>query len=166
MRAMPFLLGAFVAFAALAAAGPAWPAGLSSAGQVPHRPNAESKPITTSVRSLFVVHCAGCHGMDGAGSPTAYVPDVRKLGAFLRLNGGREYVISVPGVMGSGLDDRQVADVTNWLLATLAASSLPPQFTPYDASEVQRARQTPLVDVASARLGQQAQARERGIPIE
>ena len=134
--------------------------------QVTHRPNAESVPVTSSVRSLYVVHCAGCHGVDGAGSAAAYVPDMRRLGYLLRLDGGREFVISVPGVMGSGLSDQQVADVTNWLLATLARGSAPEGHRPYDAAEVQRARAAPLVDVAAARKRLAMQARERGMTID
>jgi mono/diheme cytochrome c family protein len=151
---------------ALAAAGPAMAASTTMGEQVTPRWNAESKPITSSVRSLYVVHCAGCHGTDGAGAPTAYVPDVRRLGNFLRVDGGRAFVISVPGVMGSALTDQQVADVVNWLLATMAKASVPEGHRPFDAAEVQRARAVPLVDVAAARRRLVSQARERGVTID
>jgi mono/diheme cytochrome c family protein len=151
---------------ALAAAGPVMAAGTTMGEQVTQRQNAESKPITSSVRSLYVVHCAGCHGIDGAGAQAANVPDIRRLGNFLRVEGGRAFVISVPGVMGSGLTDQQVADVTNWLLATMAKASVPEGHQPYDAAEVQRARAVPLVDVAAARRQLAAQARERGVTID
>lgn len=141
-------------------------AGTPVGGQAPHRQNAESRPITSSVRSLFVVHCAGCHGMDGSGSPSANVPDMRRLGNFLLLDGGREFIIKVPGVMGSGLSDQQVADVTNWLFATLAKDSTPAGHKAYDEAEVQRARAAPLVDVAAARSRLATQARERGVTLD
>lgn len=134
--------------------------------QVVPRAQAESVAVTTSVRSQYVVHCAGCHGLDGAGSRIGNVPDMRQLGHFLRLPGGREFVIRVPGVMGSGLNDRQVADVTNWVLTTLAPASLPADHVPYDAAEVQRARRDPLVDVAAARAGLLEEARRRGVPLD
>lgn len=162
MRAAQLSIALLVAMGA----GPAVSAGMATAAQVQHRQNAESTPITTSVRSLFVVHCAGCHGMDASGSASASVPDMRRLGNFLRLAGGREFVIKVPGVMGSGLTDQQVADVTNWLLATLAKDSVPEGHVAYDAAEVQRARAVPLVDVAAARSGLAVQARERGVAID
>ena len=151
---------------ALAAAGPASAANTIMGEQVAPRQNAESRPITSSVRSLYVLHCAGCHGMDGAGAKAGNVPDMRHLGNFLRLPGGRSFVISVPGVMGSGLSDQQVADVTNWLLATLAKASVPESHQPYDAVEVRRARAVPLVDVAGARSQLALQARERGVTID
>jgi cytochrome c553 len=151
---------------ALGAAGPASAANTIMGEQVTQRQNAESRPITSSVRSLYVVHCAGCHGVDGAGAKAANVPDIRRLGNFLRLDGGRAFVISVPGVMGSGLSDQQVADVTNWLLATLAKASVPESHQPYDAAEVRRSRAVPLVDVAAARSQLALQARQRGVTID
>ena len=115
------------------------------------RPDAPSLATTASARAAYVLHCAGCHRVDGAGAPEKYVPDLRALGQFLLINGGREYVIKVPGVMGSGLDDHQVADVMNWLFATLARDSAPADHRPYSAAEVTQARATPLLDVAATR---------------
>ena len=134
--------------------------------QVAARTDAPSVAATSSVRSLYVVHCAGCHGRDGAGSAIGRVPDMRQLGRFLQLEGGRAFVVSVPGVMGSGLSDAQVAEVTNWVLATLAQASVPQGHRPYDAAEVAQARAVPLVDVAAARARLVAQARDKGIEIE
>ncbi len=119
--------------------------------QVTPRADALSVATTTSVRSLFVAHCAGCHGRDGAGSAVGNVPDMRRLGVFLHLEGGRDFIIKVPGVMGSGLDDRQVAEVTNWVLATLARGSEPAGQPLYGEAEVARARARPLLDVAAER---------------
>ena len=133
--------------------------------QAATRADAPVQAATTSARSAYVVHCAGCHGVDGAGTRLGNVPDMRTLGRFLPLPGGREFVVKVPGVMGSGLDDAQVAAVTNWVLATLAAPSLPGDFQPFSAEEVRRARNTPLTDVAAARARLVAAARERGIVL-
>jgi len=119
--------------------------------QVPARADAPAVATTTQARSHYVLHCAGCHGFDGAGSRAGQVPDMRRVGDFLRLPGGREFIVQVPGVLGSGLDDAQVADVTNWLFETLAAASRPAGFQPYDAAEVARARARPPVDVAARR---------------
>jgi mono/diheme cytochrome c family protein len=134
--------------------------------QAETRPDAPSVAVTTSVRSLYIVHCAGCHGRDAAGSTLGNVPDMRRLGQFLQLEGGREFVIKVPGVMGSGLSDQQVADVTNWMLQTLAPGSAPAGHLPYEAAEVRSARETPLLDVAAARERLLAQARARGLTID
>lgn len=133
--------------------------------QVAARKGAEPVALTTSARSAYVVHCAGCHGVDGAGSKVGYVPDLRPLGQFLRLPGGREFVIKVPGVMGSGLTDLQVAEVTNWVLGGIAAASVPAGFAPYTQEEVARARSTPLVDVAEMRRQLVSRAREQGVAL-
>lgn len=104
--------------------------------------------------------------MDGAGSSIGNVPDMRRLGQFLQLPGGREFIIQVPGVMGSGLNDEEVAKVTNWVLAYLAPGSTPPNHQPYDAAEVQRARQTPLLDVAAKRAKLVRLAQDNGIALD
>lgn len=143
---------------------PSWAGSLGQ--QATPRANAESVAITTSVRSLYVVHCAGCHGMDGAGSALGNVPDMRRLGHFLQLDGGREFVVSVPGVMGSGLTDQQVADVTNWVLGGMARASLPEGHKPYSAAEVKQARAVPLLDVAAARARLKEQALGRNVEID
>ena len=43
--------------------------------------------------------------------------------------------------------------------------ALPPGHRPYDAAEIARARQQPLIDVAAARGGLIVQARTRGIDL-
>lgn len=129
------------------------------------RSDAPAVSPTTHVRARWVLHCAGCHGVDGAGSALGRVPDLRGLGAFLRVDGGRAFVIKVPGVMGSGLDDAQVAEVTNWLLATLARASVPDGHRPFDADEVSRARAQALVDVAAERQRLVERARALGVAL-
>jgi mono/diheme cytochrome c family protein len=130
------------------------------------RADAPSLTVASSPRGHFVLHCAGCHRADGSGAPDKYVPDLRRLGSFLRLEGGREFVIGVPGVMGSGLDDAQVAEVTNWLLATVARDSVPDGHRPYTAAEVAATRSRPMPDVAAVRHRLVEQARARGIAID
>jgi cytochrome c553 len=128
------------------------------------RNGAESKVNTRNPQSLYVLHCAGCHGLDGAGVSRAQVPDMRRLEAFLKIAGGREFVIKVPGVMGSGLDDQAVADVTNWVFLNLVQISAD-SFTPYSASEISIARLFPLKDVAATRLQLQQEAKAVGLTI-
>ena len=68
--------------------------------------------------------------------------------------------------MGSGLNDEQVALVTNWLLATLAAASVPAGHAPYSAAEVARARATAMPDVAAVRRVLVDKARASGIALD
>ena len=133
--------------------------------QVVLRADAPSYSPANSPRALYVLHCSGCHGLDGSGSISARVPDMRRLGHFLRVPGGREFLVQVPGVMGSGLDDTQVAQVSNWVLDTLAKGSVPARHKPYEANEVARLRQQPLVDVATVRGALASLALQAGWPV-
>lgn len=162
MRAAALLMPVLLTLAGAAASTAAGTLGR----QAEPRAGAPSVAITSSVRSLYVVHCAGCHGRDGVGTRAGNVPDMRQLGRFLQLDGGREFVIKVPGVMGSGLTDQQVADVTNWVLVTLASASVPAGHTPYDAAEVRSARAAVPIDVAAERARLAAEARARGIALD
>lgn len=134
--------------------------------QVVLRSNAPTVSPVTSVRSIYVLHCAGCHGMNGQGTYSAKVPDLQRMGHFLRLPGGRDFLIRVPGVMGSGLSDAQVADVINWLLGGLASDGSPVDQAPYTADDIRVARLTPLGDVMAERRRLVALAKARKIPLE
>lgn len=156
--------GVLVLAAALVLAGSAAAETVSmTLGRSVNRPGAPSVAPTSSARGLFVLHCSGCHGRDGAGAID--VPDMHQLGQFLRLDGGREFIVKVPGVMNAGLSDAQIADVTNWVLANFAQQTLPAGHRPYEAAEIARARQAPLVDVEAARKSLLAQARARNVEL-
>lgn len=117
----------------------------------PIRSQAESKAKTHSARSAYILHCAGCHGLDGQGVSQAQVPDLRAVADFLKVPGGREFLIKVPGVMGSALSDAEIAEVTNWMLNGGVRQSPAGRFQPYTEKEVREARRSPLVDVLQTR---------------
>ncbi|MFN0186301.1 MAG: c-type cytochrome [Aquabacterium sp.] len=148
-----------------AAATGAQPVDTTLGRMVPARADAPSVGATGSARARFVLHCAGCHGVDGRGPPDSGVPDLRRIDAFLRLDGGRAFLIRVPGVMGSGLGDAEVAEVANWMLAALVRRPMPDGHRPYDAAEVARARAAPLKDVATERARLAALAQAAGTPL-
>lgn len=133
--------------------------------QVPAPADAPARAPVFSARALYAVHCAGCHLPDGSGSVTGRVPGLRQLGQFLLLEGGREYLVKVPGVMASGLSDEEAALVSNWVLSNLSAPTVPAGHRPYDAAELAAARARPLADVAAERLRLLGQARVRGIAM-
>lgn len=120
----------------------------------PVNPSAPSIAPVSDARKLFILHCAGCHGQDGLGSgPTGKsgVPDLHLMGALLRVPGGREFLIQVPGVMGSGLDDAQVAAVSNWMLERFVPLAQRTNTAPYTPADVRQARLRPLTDVMRTR---------------
>ena len=99
----------------------------------------------------YVLHCQGCHLADGSGNPPD-IPDFRnRLGYFLRLPEGKAYLIQVPGASQALIDDARLAALTNWMLESFAAGSLPDALEPYDAAFVGRYRRDPPADIDAER---------------
>lgn len=100
----------------------------------------------------YMLNCQGCHLPDGMGNPQRQVPAFPgQLGLFLGVEGGREFLVQVPGSSLSGLTDEGLARVLNWMLERYAAAELPQGFEPYSAAEVQRWRQDVPNDVDALR---------------
>jgi hypothetical protein len=100
----------------------------------------------------YVLHCSGCHSMDGSGHPEFGVPDFRnQVGYFLRLPEGRAFLMQVPGLLNAGLPDGRRAAVTNYVVKTFAGDSLPPDFLPYTTEEAKRYRENRPADIAAKR---------------
>lgn len=70
---------------------------------------------------------------------------------FLQVDGGRAFLVRVPGSANSALTDPDLAEVLNWMLATVDPGHLPDAFVPFDATEVGRLRREPLEDVSGTR---------------
>ena len=117
----------------------------------PMRADAPSKASTARPDSLYVLHCAGCHGMDGRGHAQAQVPDLHDMPLLLDKAGGREFLIRVPGVMGSGLSDAEVALVMNWIVTRYLPRERAATVPAFSADEIHQARQNPLSDVMKTR---------------
>ena len=99
----------------------------------------------------FMLNCAGCHQPSGRGA-AGTVPDLHDyLGEFAQHSESRSYPASVPGASGSPVSDEELAAILNWILYTMNAEQLRPDFRPYTAEEVGRYRATPLVDVEPVR---------------
>lgn len=123
--------------------------------------------IATNPRSLYVLHCAGCHGFDGSGVADKGVPSMRDtLGHFLRLPEGRAFLVQVPGVNNAGLSDEQIAQVTNWTIKTFSAQAAPAGWAPYTAGEVTDAKRHRPTDVAKLRAELIRRLRGEGVAIE
>ncbi len=92
-------------------------------------------------RQNFIQFCAGCHQLDGSGSPGVGIPDVRgQLGYFLNSQGGRAFLVQVPGSANSPLSDKELALLLNWMLTTFSPAQIPTPFEPYSEDEVRRLR--------------------------
>lgn len=101
-------------------------------------------------RINYMLNCQGCHLPDGGG-----VGDIPRMkgfvGNFLRVPGGREFVVRVPGSANAALNDAFLAELLNWMLVEISAGELPEDFQPYTAEEVRRYRAQPLSDVNAVR---------------
>ncbi len=99
----------------------------------------------------YILNCQGCHLSDGSGAP-GKVPNLKGfLGNFLHVPGGREYLIQVPGVAHSVLDDWRLAAVMNWVLENFSREQIPADNVPYSAGEVGSLRKNALLDVNGRR---------------
>jgi mono/diheme cytochrome c family protein len=114
----------------------------------------------------YMLKCQGCHTPDGGGVPGKVPSFVGALGHFLAVEGGREFLIQVPGAAQSSLSDEELAALTNWMLQRFSKEQVPVDFEPYTAPEVGRLRQKPLVHVTTIRQGLVEAIREQGISSE
>lgn len=99
----------------------------------------------------YMLHCMGCHLADGSGGPPA-VPDVRgEMGCLLAVDGGREYLVQVPGAAQAPITDAELAAVVNYMLEAFSGHTLAAEYTPLTENEVASWRKDWLPDVAAVR---------------
>jgi len=92
----------------------------------------------------YLLHCSGCHLEDGSGDPPI-VPDLRHdLGLLLDSREGRSYMIRVPGVTDTPISAQQMANLMNWLIATLYPQRA--DFQPFTHEDIEIARSNRLSD--------------------
>jgi hypothetical protein len=103
-----------------------------------------------SPSELYTLNCFGCHSPHAEGIPHTVPRLAHSMGYFLRIPEGRAYLVQVPGVSSSALNDEQTARVLNWLLETYSKDELPKSFRPYTADEVHADRH-PLIEVRKTR---------------
>jgi mono/diheme cytochrome c family protein len=104
-----------------------------------------------SPSELYTLNCWGCHQPHAEGIPGTVPRLAHSMAYFLYVPQGRAYLLRVPGVANSALDDRQTAEVLNWLMATFNKDELPKHFKPFTAAEVASERRRPLLDVTHTR---------------
>ena len=127
--------------------------GAAHAGHAAQPAAAAQATSPARARSLFILHCAGCHQVDGSGRPQGGVPSMHNtLGWFLGSPEGRAFLVQVPGARNAAVTDAQLAAMTNWELQTYSKDILPAAFTPYTEAEVSAARKHPPEDITAARV--------------
>lgn len=116
----------------------------------------------TPLQTIYTLNCSGCHGAEGLGVPEVGIPNLNDAGRFVGTKLGREYLIQVPGLSQSRLDDATAARLLNWILHKFSANRLPADFTPYTAEEVTRFRSDKASDAKTRRDAILAELRRRG----
>lgn len=102
-------------------------------------------------RYHYILYCQGCHTADGTGAEEA-VPRLKdQIGYFLQVEGGREYLIQVPGAANSVLNDQDLTKVMNWIVQEFSGDSLPPKESLYVPQEVAELRRNPKLDLLAER---------------
>lgn len=115
----------------------------------------------------YMLRCAGCHLVDGAGSPSVGIPDLRgNVGLFLHSEDGRQFLIKVPGVAHAHLTDKQIVDVVHWMLKNFSADDIPPEFTEYTVQEVHEYRSHQPGDVMGMRKKVVSELVQKGIQVK
>jgi len=106
---------------------------------------------TQSLPTLYTLHCSGCHGAQGHGVPEAGIPDLHDSGSYVAIPAGRAYLVQVPGLSQSRLDDALAAQLLNYVLTRFSADRLPPDFIPYTQAEVAALRADKASDAETRR---------------
>jgi hypothetical protein len=139
-----------------------------------HAPGNESlqTPIAQAGYSVGVnyqLQCAGCHLSDGSGSAANDTPRMKGfVGNFLKVPGGREFLVRVPGMSQSALNNAQLADLLNWLMREdgMAGNSRPADYQPYTAEEVTALRTSTMLNLPGTRGELIKAMRAQGIVID
>ncbi len=126
---------------------------LPVAGHALERPES-----ATNVAQNYVLFCGGCHGDAGRGVLHKVPALAGKIGRYLHVDGGREFLIRVPGVANSQLSDAAAAAVMNLCLEKFTAPAERAGIAPYTAADIAAARRQPMLEVERVRHALLAQA--------
>lgn len=122
---------------------------------------ADGAPHLGKPRADYILHCAGCHGMTGEGTVQGGVPPFPgSVGHIAGSDIGRSYIMHVPGVISTGMNDAEIAEVLNYILDNWGQGA-----EPFTAQEVTRRRAIEIGDVVAYRREVVADLRRAGIEI-
>lgn len=105
-------------------------------------------PSQADPGSHYMIHCMGCHLMNGQGLPPEVPGFNEALARLAQTEAGRSYLVRVPGASQSPISDADLAELLNWMLDKYAPGQ---DATLYTASEVTRYRTETLTDPKAER---------------
>jgi mono/diheme cytochrome c family protein len=102
-----------------------------------------------AAQSDYIEHCGGCHGVRGNAAP-ADLPNLQgRVGWFMCLPEGRDYLMRLPNIARSRItDNQQLADLMNFMVFGLGGKSTPANAKPFTAAEVAQGRQGAYTSVS------------------
>ena len=107
---------------------------------------AATSMVRADPKTDYLLYCRGCHLANGAGVSPVVPTLIDEVGRLLAVNGGREYIVRVPGVAQTDMNDTQLAAVLNWVVTEFNSSTKPDDFEPYTAEYVASVRDKVLAD--------------------
>lgn len=93
----------------------------------------------------WMLNCQGCHGAEGKVAAIDTPVLNNNVATFLSVEGGREYLTSVPGVVNAPINDADKADLLTWMINKFDPDHKPADFVPFTEEEVTRGKQNPLL---------------------
>ncbi len=115
------------------------------------------------MQTLYTLNCSGCHGNEGLGVPEVGIPNLNDAGRYVGTPIGRQYLIKVPGLSQSRLDNATAAKLLNWILHKFSSDRIPADFQPYTTEEVTQFRSQVASDAETQRAAILAELRSRGL---
>jgi len=107
------------------------------------------KANAASARINYILQCQGCHRADGLGNNSADgsgTPSMLTFGRlFLSTPEGRDFFVSVPGVVNAPLSDEEMTHVINYVIEALIIRDAAAEPFLYSLEELSRYRKTKLV---------------------
>lgn len=135
--------------ACVTAAGLALAAVAETAGDVQKITSPEGLINDGRARTNYALNCQGCHFADATGLEGQVPPMANQVAKFLQVEGGREYLIRVPGMSNAAVSDEALAELANWTLYTFDADHIPQDFKPYTGEEVGALRRNSMTTGAA-----------------
>lgn len=107
------------------------------------------QPQLGQAQSDYLEHCGGCHGLQGSTAP-APIPVLRDRAGFLACtDAGREYLLRLPNVAHSQLDDEALADMMTFVVFDLGGGSRSlARRRPFTTEEVAKFRSRAMIGSA------------------
>jgi|SRR5690606_15448094 len=112
----------------------------------------------------YQLRCAGCHGQEGMGVDSAGIPPFPGfIDGFFATQASRLYLMHVPGINTASLNDREIAEVMNYVGERWGEPNA--HRPPFTTEEVTALRGKPVVDVVALRRGVIAELTAQGKPV-